>query len=119
MSDYFDVTTDYLLKGMGLIIMAMGCMIFAVGQSIGSRQNIDRVRRSVLLINAWVLTFIPFACCFNLADGWFGGYRGLLASYPLRGNSILTYAFGWLVYLTIGVAMDVLLMRNAKEDKRR
>ena len=109
LSEYFEVTTDYLLKGIepkpdtpekwidarvfavtgtalnfiglvaaimvwieeqtteavaiGLIIMAMGCMIMAIGQFIG--ENRKSALRWFLVVNVWLLALIPISCAFN------------------------------------------------------
>lgn len=153
MSDYFEVTTDYLLKGIespkeedkkkpdarifsiagtalnfiglivatmvwyeeqsgvsvaiGLIFMAIGCMSFAFGQTVGADETKGQARKYYWLINLWVLVFIPLSVCFNLLDGFFGGFSGSVAPYPLLGNSFLTYGLCWLIYLGIGIAGNI------------
>ena len=141
MSEYFEVTTDYLLKGIepqkeegekksdarifsivgtalnfiglivaimiwheeqvasavavGLIIMAVGSMSYAVGQIVGSEGTKGKAQKYFWFINLWVLLLIPLSVCFNIADGFFGGFVGLIAPYPLLGNSIATYGLCW------------------------
>jgi transcriptional regulator with XRE-family HTH domain len=136
MSDYFEVTTDYLIKGIvskkeelekkldagifsivgtafnfigliisimtwhekqvassvavGLIIMAIGCLSFAVGQVIGADETKVKAKKIYWLINLWLLVFIPLSLVYNMLDGFFGGYIGLIAPYPLLGNSFIT-----------------------------
>ena len=158
MSDYFNVTTDYLLKGIepkseeikkkpdagvfsivgtalnfigliaavmiwyeeqqassvavGLIIIAVGCMCFAIGQNIGDESTKVKAKKHFCLINIWILGLIPISICFNLLDGFFGGYTGLIAPYPLLGNSLATYGAFWLLYIGICIGADFLIIKK-------
>ena len=160
MSDYFEVTTDYLLKGIepkteetkkkpdagifsivgtafnfiglivaimiwheeqvassvavGLIIMAMGCMSFAFGQTMSADETRVKAKKNFWLINLWVLVLISLSLCFNMLDGFFGGYVGLIAPYPLGGNSFITYGLCWLMYFEICIVGDLILVKGAK-----
>ena len=139
LSECFEVTTDYLLKGIepkpddpvekqdarvftaagtalnfvglvaaiiiwvekqipgavaiGLIIMAMGCMITAVGQFVGEH------RKSALrwfgVINVWILALIPISCVFNCIQGILGGLC-------------------WLVYLAVCICTDLILLKGKR-----
>lgn len=144
LSDYFETTTDYLLKGIeltkesekkwnamlfsaagtilnttglvaaiavwieqqrscsvgiGLVIMLFGTGIFLAGQIIDSKAK-EKARYFFILPNIWILPFIPMACCFNVADGFIGGFFSLIAPVPQLGNSLLTYGLYWIVYIT-------------------
>lgn len=158
MSNYFEVTTDYLLKGIepkteeikkkpdagifsivgtainfiglivaimiwheeqvaysvavGLIIMAIGCMSFALGQTMSADKTRGKARKYFLLINLWVLVLIPLSLCFNVLDAFFGGYVGLIAPYPLLGNSFITYGLCWLMYFGICIMADLFLIKR-------
>lgn len=160
MSDYFEVTTDYLLKGIepkteetkkkpdagifsivgtafnfiglivaimiwheeqvassvavGLIIMAIGCMSFALGQTMSADETRVKAKKYFWLINLWVLVWIPLSLCFNALDGFFGGYVGLIAPYPLLGNSFITYGLCWLMYFGICIVGDLILIKRGK-----
>lgn len=160
MSDYFEVTTDYLLRGIekkteetkkkpdarifsivgttlnfiglivaimiwheeqaassvavGLIIMVIGCMIFVIGQIVSSEETRLKAKKYFWLMNLWSLVLIPLAFCFNRLDGFFGGYSGLIAPYPLLGNSFITYGLCWLIYLGICIGGDLLLIKKWK-----
>lgn len=160
MSNYFNVSTDYILKGieslmeeknkkidssifaavatavnfiglilavimwyeqqntvataLGIIIMAIGCMIFAIGQIMGSNIAIVRTRKYFSLINIWILLFIPLSICFNLLDGFLGGYTGFAAPYPIRGNSLISYGMCWLIYFGICTIGDFILIKKLK-----
>ncbi|MBE5968201.1 MAG: helix-turn-helix transcriptional regulator [Lachnospiraceae bacterium] len=163
MSDYFEVTTDYLLKGIepkkeelekkpdarifsivgtafnfiglivsfmiwhevqesssvavGLIIMAIGCMIFAVGQIIGANETKAKAKKYYWLINLWGFVFIPLSLCFNVLDGFFGGYVGFIAPYPLLGNSFITYGLCWLAYFGICTVGSLILIKKGKASR--
>lgn len=158
LSDYFDVTTDYLLKGIepitdvpksgadarifsivgtglnfiglvtaimvwkteqtvvsvaiGLIIMAIGCMSFAIGQYIGTNK---REASSLFgLINIWILSLIPFSCIFNAMQGIVRGYWWTLTPIPQLGNSIGAYVICWIFYFLICIIVDLAILRQRK-----
>ena len=158
LSDYFETTTDYLLKGIepsnefekkwsamffsaagtianaiglisaivvwieqqrvyavgiGLIIMLLGTGIFITGQFISAREK-TKAKRVFMLINVWILLFIPLSCCFNILDGLAGGFFGRLAPIPLLGNSLKTFALYWIVYVAICFAVDVVIVMAKK-----
>ena len=161
LSDYFDVTTDYLLKGIepapeslvekpdarifsavgsalnfmgliaavfiwiekqlsisvaiGLIIMAMGCMIFATGQFTGENKKQAAVLFSI--INVWFLSLIPISCIFNCVQGIVGRHWWTFSPIPQLGNSLVTYAFGWFVYLGFCILTDIIIC--VKREKSR
>lgn len=153
LSDYFETTTDYLLKGIepanefekkwsamvfsatgtilnaiglisatvvwidqqrvyavgiGLIIMLLGTGIFLTGQFIDVREK-TKAKRFFMLINVWILLFIPLSCCFNILDGLAGGFFGQLAPIPMLGNSIKTFSLYWIVYIAICFAADIVI----------
>ena len=158
LSDYFDVTTDYLLKGIeptddvtkneadarifsvvgtalnfiglvtaimvwkeeqtpisvaiGLIIMAIGCMIFAIGRYTGSNKR----AASMLFgfINIWILSLIPISCVFNGIQGLIGGHWGTFTPMPRLGNSISAYVTCWVVYVVVGVVFDIVILKRSK-----
>jgi transcriptional regulator with XRE-family HTH domain len=161
MSNYFEVTTDYLLKGIevapiqesgrkrssavlfavigtafnfmglviaamiwkedqvassvgvGLILMAFGCMLYGVGMVIGQPATRASAKKYFLAINVWFLALMPIACIFNWIDGFFGGYVGMIAPYPLMGNSFITYAIAWLIYFSVCIFADLYLWARA------
>jgi len=161
MSDYFEVTTDYLLKGIepitderekkpdsriftavgtalnfigliaaimvwikeqtpiavaaGLILMAAGCMIFCVGQIIGTGDSRTSAKKSFIVINAWILLFIPISCIFNILDGMLGGFSWRIAPLPLMGNSFKTLGICYLVYFIICITIDFITIKTYKK----
>lgn len=156
LSDYFDVTTDYLLKGIepftdipenktdarifsvvetafnfiglvvaiaiwitrrsslsvaiGVIIMAVGCMLFAIGQFVGDNKNKAFV--SFLSINIWLLSLIPISCTFNAVSGLFEEHWWAFAPTPQLGNSIGAYLICWLSYFVICIAFDFVILKR-------
>lgn len=160
LSDYFDVTTDYLLRGVepaaegqcrrdamlftlagtvinavglvlavtvwleryrsytagiGLIVMALGTMVFFVGQLTDS-QNRAKAKAVFLFYNIWILLLIPSASCFNILDGLYGGYSGRIAPLPELGNSLVTYGLYWLLYLTVCITADILISKIMRRN---
>ena len=158
LSDYFDVTTDYLLKGIeptadapqkegdarifsvvgtalnfiglvaaimvwkdeqtaisvaiGLIIMAIGCMIFAIGQYIGSNKKAAAILFCSL--NIWILGLIPISCVFNSVQGIISGNWWTFAPIPLLGNSVSTYVMCWVAYFVVGFVFDIVILKRSK-----
>lgn len=154
LSECFDVTTDYLLRGIepipdaletksdarvlaatgtglnfiglviaillwldkktlasvavGLVIMAMGCMIFVIGQL--TADNKKSAAKAFGLVNVWFLSLIPISCIFNFLQGKLGGFWWTLAPIPQMGNSYTAYSLCWLVYLVFCVLVDVILV---------
>ena len=156
LSDCFDVTTDYLLKGIeptddaakneadarifsivatalnfiglvsaimiwkeeqtpisvavGFIIMAIGCMIFTIGQFIGSNKRAASMQ--FWLINIWTLSLIPISCVFNGIQGLIGRHSWTFTPIPQLGNSISAYVMCWVVYVVVGVVFDIATLMN-------
>jgi len=143
MSEFFDVTTDYILKGIetkkqaggegmnanifviiasamsfiglivsnglwyeeqtpmaivaGLILMAVGCMVFGIGLAYSS-QNVTQAKRRFWTINIWLLSFIPMSLIYNAL------FSFTLAPYPLAllsYGSINAVFFFVLMYLVL------------------
>lgn len=158
LSDYFGVTTDYLLKGIepiadapkeeadagifaivgtalnfiglvtaimvwleertgisvaiGLIIMAIGCMIFAIGQSVG--RNRKEAAFLFWRINVWILSLIPISCVFNVIQGIVERHSWALSPVPELGNSIAMYVLCWVIYLLLCAALNLTMLKRAK-----
>lgn len=160
LSDFFEVTTDYLLKGVapkeedtgkkkidsrifssvgtmcnfvglmvaiaiwvekqvatavavGMILLAFGCMLYFVGQFIGDKKQTSG--KWFWIVNVWFIVLMPLSCIFNCVQGIMGGFGWFISPIPQRGNSYFLYAFGWLLYFMICIAVDcVILLRNKK-----
>ena len=158
LSDYFDVTTDYLLKGIepindthdnkmdarifsavatalnfiglvaaimiwkedqtpvsvavGFIIMAAGCMVFAIGQFVGDNKRAAAV--IFYMINIWLLSLMPISCVFNVVQGISAGHWWTFTPIPQLGNSLSAYALCWLCYFVICIVCDVAILKCKK-----
>ena len=158
LSDYFDVTTDYLLKGIqptepqaektsvnasvfaiagtalnaiglatscgvwyeeqdamalviGLIFMAMGCMIFGIGMVCSAEHTRPTAKSMFWKINVWILVFQPLSMVYNILTG------GLPAPYPLRfGPFFLFRIFFWLIYFAICLLTELYLWRSSHKS---
>jgi len=158
MSDYFEVTTDYILKGIenekqarektvnatvfvivatvmnfiglivsaavwyqeqvpmatviGLIFMAMGCMIFGIGLAY-STQYKEKAKRTFWTINIWLLVFIPLSGIFNML------LRGYPAPYPLVWGTqfhLIAYPAFWVIYIAICLGV---VLAQVKAGRRK
>ena len=155
MSDYFEVSTDYLLKGIesrdqaekkenanicavvgtalnliglliacaiwyekqvmlgpvvGLVFMALGCMVFFIGQNDCAPRRKGRAGGNFLRINVWILLFMPLSLGYNAV------FAGMLAPYPLLVQPVIALPIFWGIYAAIGLAA-VLLGRRYFSDK--
>lgn len=158
LSDFFDVTTDYLLKGIepvsentteksdarifsligsvlnfiglvaaimiwneeqtpisvaaGLIIMAMGIMIFVIGQFIG--ENKEKSSFWFWVVNVWILILMPISCIFNFLQGIKFGHWWTFTPIPQLGNSIGSYIMCWISYFVICTVFDIVMLKRTK-----
>lgn len=156
LSDYFEVTTDYIIKGIepkpentkdksdariftlagtafnfiglivaiivwveeqspvsvmiGLILMAMGVMIFFVGQYIGEYK--EKAKKQFWTINIWLLVLIPYSCTFNLIQSTIGRYSFIIKPTLEVGNSIIVYGLGWIAYVVICMLLYKILSKQ-------
>lgn len=154
MSEYFGVTTDYLLKGIeptkpseegrpdanifvivatvlnfiglvtscavwyerqnatafviGLVFMALGCMVFGIGVLNAAPETRARGKRNFWTVNIWLLAFLPLSFCYNVL------FRGMAAPYPLWGNPLIAYPVFWLIYVAVSLAVVLALHRKRK-----
>ncbi|GHV13237.1 transcriptional regulator [Clostridia bacterium] len=153
-SDFFEVTTDYILKGIepekqaestptntiifvavatalnfiglivscaiwyeqqepmatviGLIIMAVGCVVFVIGVT-GSTLNKDKGIRYFWTVNIWLLSFIPLSCIYNTL------LSHSLAPYPLLAEPLTAFALFWLIYIA---GCTVIVLATIKKSRR-
>lgn len=158
LSDYFDVTTDYLLKGIepindvaeakadarifsaigtalnfiglvaammiwkeaqtslsvagGLVIMAVGCVIFVIGQFVG--KNRKKASIAFWSMSIWFLSLIPISCIFNSIQGIITGNSWTFTPTPHLGNSISAYAMCWGIYFLVCVIFDIAMIKRTK-----
>ena len=158
LSDFFDVTTDYLLKGIepvlentteksdarifslvgsvlnfiglvaaimiwneeqtpisvaaGLILMAVGIMLFVIGQFIG--ENKEKASFWFWIVNVWILILMPVSCVFNFLQGIIFGHWWTFAPIPQLGNSVGSYVLCWGFYFLFCMIVDLLLIKHTK-----
>lgn len=158
LSDFFDVTTDYLLKGIepvpqnandktdarifslvgtilnfigliaaimiwkeeqtsisvavGLILMAVGIMIFVIGQFIG--ENKEKSLFGFGIVNVWILTLMPISCVFNFLQGIIYGHWWTFTPLPQLGNFICSYVLCWGFYFVLCIIVDLLFIKYVK-----
>ena len=154
LSEYFGVTTDYLLKGIetksqsddrkpnasiftivgtaldfmglilaaaiwneeqepmaiviGLIFMALGCMVFGIGMTNSAESTKPKAKRSFFTINSWLLTFIPLSFIFNII------FSGNAAPYPLFINNIIAFVAFWAIYIGACTAVTVICNKSKR-----
>lgn len=158
LSDFFETTTDYLLKGIeskkegnekfdtrisvaiatlfnlvgvvvaiaiwidkqtivavavGIIMIGVGCLLYFVGKVIGD--NNRSTTKWFWMINIWFIILIPLACGFNIIQGHLGGFSWQISPLPQLGNSYLAYASFWLLYILIGIIVDILVYQSKKK----
>lgn len=156
LSDYFETTTDFLLKGIepaqesekkfsaavfsvigtilnamglvlaivvwierqtvyavgiGLVVMLLGTGIFLTGQFIDAKDKL-RAKRLFLLVNVWIIPFIPLSCCFNMLTRVLQGFWGQLAPVPMLGNSFIAFGLYWVVYIAVGIIADIFIVKR-------
>lgn len=97
----------------GLIFMVFGCVMFTIGQIIGTNKH--NTLKYFFIINIWVLLLIPYSCMFNIINGLINGFYGMLAPIILLENSILNYILGWIIYIGVCSATDVILITKLKK----
>lgn len=153
LSDYFEVTTDYLLKGIepappvrdkradgriftivasvlnligvlvacvvfyetqmagaiviGLVFLALGCMVFGIGMVESAPYSKPRAKRDFWLVNIWLLAFMPWSFVWNVIYTFPG------APYPLGG----CLGVFWVVYLLGCTAVALLQIKKARAEK--
>lgn len=160
LSDYFDVTTDYLLKGIetmadlpknkddarifsvvgtalnfiglvaaimiwkeeqtsisvagGLILMAVGTMLFVIGQFMGIGANKEKASFGFGVVNVWILSLMPISCIYNFLQGIRSGNWWTFSPIPQLGNSIVSYVLCWGFYLMFCIVVDLFLIKHNK-----
>ena len=102
----------------GLILMAVGCMVFSIGQYFG--KNSEVAFSGFWLVNIWLLALIPISCVFNLVQGILIGSMWPIATpLPFLWNSIAVYVLCWLVYIGVCVSMDMLIICKKRKAENQ
>lgn len=155
MSDFLDVSTDYLLKGTepsetgkkeagagvfvaaataldaiglilsaavwyetqhtaalaaGLVFLVLGCMVFGIGLTGLPTSAKEAAKRKFFSINIWPLSFIPLSLLYNIL------LSGTPAPYPLLSSPILSYPAFWLVYIALGLGVDLAIQKKRRDS---
>ena len=100
----------------GLIIMAIGCMTFVIGQIIGKNK-----KNNILYfigINIWILLLIPHSCIFNMIDATLGSFYYQLTPIPQLNNSYFSYSLAWIIYIIICATVDVIVYLKIKNNNK-
>lgn len=79
----------------GLLIIAIGCSVIAIGHYVGSKKTI----KLIPITNIWIILFIPFSLASNYLRGFIEGYYPMNAPYPVLGNSISLFLLGYVIYI--------------------
>lgn len=158
MSEFFGVTTDYILKGTeppaegsgakpnlkifalaatalnfiglvcavtiwtekyttaataaGIIIMAIGCMIFGIGKNVAPRDK--KTSCAFAAVNIWILSLIPISCVFNAVQGILGMFWWTFSPIPQLENSVGAYILCWAFYIAVCIGFDAVLLKQIK-----
>ncbi|MBO5069800.1 MAG: XRE family transcriptional regulator, partial [Roseburia sp.] len=96
----------------GLILMVVGIMVFAIGQFIG--ENKEKALFGFWIVNVWILILIPISCIFNFLQGIMFGHSWTFTPIPQLGNSIGSYLLCWGFYLMLCITVDLLLIKRIK-----
>lgn len=94
----------------GLMIMAVGCMIFMIGQYVGNNKKEAYIY--FWLINIWFLSLIPLSLVFNLIQSVLEGYLWMLAPIPMVGNNGFGFILCWILYFVICSLFDIILLKR-------
>ncbi len=83
-----------IATAIGLLVMVMGCVIYAIGMTVGEPASRSRARRRFWAVNLWLLPFIPLSLLYNTLLGGFS-----TAPYPVPVSPLAGYVLFWVVYL--------------------
>lgn len=99
-----------IATAIGLLLMVMGCVVYAIGMTMGEPASRPRAKRRFWAVNLWLLPFIPLSLLYNNLMGGFAS-----APYPIPVNSLVAYGLFWVVYLGGCGALEWRLLRGAKQ----
>lgn len=99
-----------IATAIGLLLMVMGCVVYAIGMTMGEPASRPRAKRRFWAVNLWLLPFIPLSLLYN---NLMGGSAS--APYPIPVNSLVAYGLFWVVYLGGCGALEWRLLRGAKQ----
>ena len=99
-----------IATAIGLLLMVMGCVVYAIGMTMGEPASRPRAKRRFWAVNLWLLPFIPLSLLYNNLMGGFAS-----APYPIPVNSLVAYGLFWVMYLGGCGALEWRLLRGAKQ----
>lgn len=99
-----------IATAIGLLLMVMGCVVYAIGMTMGEPASRPRAKRRFWAVNLWLLPFIPLSLLYNNLMGGFAS-----APYPIPVNPLAGYGLFWVVYLGGCGALEWRLLRGAKQ----
>lgn len=99
-----------IATAIGLLLMVMGCVVYAIGMTMGEPASRPRAKRRFWAVNLWLLPFIPLSLLYNNLMGGFAS-----APDPIPVNSLVAYGLFWVVYLGGCGALEWRLLRGAKQ----
>lgn len=102
-----------IATAIGLLLMVMGCVIYAIGMTVGEPASRPRAKRWFWMGNVWLLPFIPLSMVYNVLAGGFG-----TAPYPIPVNSLVGYGLFWTIYLGGCGALEWRLLRPAGPKRK-
>lgn len=92
--------------GIGIIIMALGCMIFGIGMVMDKGPEKGKAKKKFFQVNIWLFLFLLLSICHNILNASWA-----IAPYPLLGGSyyLIRYGLFWCLYFVGGVGIDILI----------
>ena len=101
--------------GIGIIFMALGCMIFGIGMVMDKGPEKGKAKKKFFQVNIWLFLFLLLSICHNiLIASW------AIAPYPLLGGSyyLIRYGLFWCLYFAGGVGIDILIERADRRKRK-
>lgn len=102
-----------IATAIGLLLMVMGCVIYAIGMTVGELASRPRAKRRFWTVNLWLLPFIPLSMVYNILAGGFG-----TAPYPIPVYPLVGYVLFWVIYLGGCGTLEWRLLRGAKDKQK-
>lgn len=102
-----------IATAIGLLLMVMGCVIYAIGMTVGDPASRPRAKRRFWALNLWLLPFIPLSMVYNILAGGFG-----TAPYPIPVYPLVGYVLFWVIYLGGCGTLEWRLLHGAKDKQK-
>lgn len=92
----------------GLVFMALGCMIYGIGLARASAVEKRHAHYKFWKINIWLLVFIPLSFVYNILFANYG------APYPLLVSPVIAYPIFWIIYIALCISIDLIIVKRNK-----